>query len=106
MSAGRRRIVIALVISFAWNAGLVLLDGVREPVKHPIPALDRLVDAVFYPGIAFARIFIAPGHDFGYLVAMPILAFGFSIIFYGLLIWIALGLPELWKRDRNSTVNS
>ena len=106
MSTKLRQGIIAIIVSAVCNISLILSVTFRDPVKHPIPALDSLVDAIFKPGEAVAKIFVAPGHDFAYLVGMPLLSLGFSIIFYGFLVWIVFRLSGLWKSDGSSTKNS
>lgn len=75
----------------------MLFVMLRDSVKHPIRAIDTLADAVFQPGETVAKVVVSPGHDFAYLVGMPLLAVFVSIIFYGALIWIVLSLPTWWR---------
>jgi hypothetical protein len=59
--------------------------------------IGEIVDVVFKPGEVFATTFISPGHDFAQLVGIPLLAFAFSIVFYGFLAWTILSVPDWWR---------
>lgn len=97
MTIRLRRVVIAFVISLVGNVSLFILAARNDPVAHPRSVIGEIVDVVFEPGEAFASAFISPGHDFAQLVGIPLLAFAFSIVFYGFLAWIVLSVPDWWR---------
>ena len=90
-----RRVVIALVISAVAVVALVALVTALDASKHP--TLVSTIDAIFAPGYSVAKMLISPGHDFGYLVGVPLVALAFSVVFYGILVWTILSLPDWWR---------
>jgi hypothetical protein len=79
------------------NVALFAAAATHDAVSHPRPVLDNLLDILFWPSEAFAMIFTPSGHDFAQLVGMPLLAFAFSILFYGFVGWVILSLPDWWR---------
>ena len=88
-----RRVLIAIVISLVANVSLFVLDLVVRPGSM----IGEIIDVVFKPGEVFATAFLSPGHDFAPLVGIALLAFAFSIIFYGFLAWTILNVPDWWR---------
>ena len=90
-----RRVVISLVISAGGNVAFIAFFTLIDATKHP--TLVSILDAFFWPGNSFAKMLISPGHDFSYLVGVPLIAFAFSVVFYGVMVWSIVSLPDWWR---------
>jgi hypothetical protein len=92
-----RRVMLALAISAVGNVALIALVTMLDTDKHPRPTMGKFADGAFAPGDTFAKTLIAPGHDAGYLVGVPLIALAFSIVFYAVFVWVIINLPGWWR---------
>jgi hypothetical protein len=95
MNPQYRRALVAFAVSTVGNIAL-LSTAWYHPDQHS-QWFKNTVDALYSPGTGFAHMLIPTGHDFPYLVGVPLISISFSIVLYGVWAWVLLSLPSWWR---------
>ncbi len=87
------RVAIALLISIALNGILLAIGFSIDPKRENLSRIASVANALLRPAGAFTEQF-APGHG-GTQILILIIS---SLVFYTLVVWVALSLPVWWTR--------
>jgi hypothetical protein len=91
----RRRVLIALLISFLVNVIWFVLDA--STIHKDYQTSRVIVDMLGAPGGTFADWLAPPGHDAAHIIGGFLLGIGFSFVFYATLAWVIISLPAWWQ---------
>jgi hypothetical protein len=88
-------IAIAFLVSIALNAVILSIDFSIDPRQDKLSRIEDIVVGLLRPAEALTTR-LAPGHSGAQILALVL----FSVAFYALVAWVALGLPLWWRRRR------
>lgn len=88
-----RRIATSFLISVVINVPLLVIDFDVDPRQSRLSTIEKIVVGLLTPAERLT-MWLFPGHGGGQILSMAL----FSVVFYAVVVWLALSLPIWWRK--------